>query len=212
MEIRHILAPADFSEAATQAVPIACELAQTVGAKLSRLHVIEVPVSAIEVALPLADLERESTVSSCAAEAGSPRIRASVPASIQIDGEGWLMKLYWIGIVVLLIMGAWAGHGSAGDLAPFIHDLKTGDESTRIRAVMALGESGDPHAVDALREALQDDSRLVRQYALHALMDLLRILEHTSRLVTRWLHELRDRFAQPVEEPQTTAVKRSFGD
>ena len=60
MEIRHILAPTDFSEHATQAVTTAFELAQTFGAKLSLLHVIEVPVYAIEVALPLEDLERDA--------------------------------------------------------------------------------------------------------------------------------------------------------
>ena len=60
MNIRHILAPTDFSEHATQAVTTAFELAQTFGAKLSPLHVIEVPVYAIEVALPLEALERDA--------------------------------------------------------------------------------------------------------------------------------------------------------
>jgi nucleotide-binding universal stress UspA family protein len=60
MEIRHILAPTDFSAPASQAVTAAYELAQTFGAKLSLLHVIEVPAYAIEVALPLEDLERDA--------------------------------------------------------------------------------------------------------------------------------------------------------
>jgi nucleotide-binding universal stress UspA family protein len=60
MEIHHILAPTDFSVYANQAVTSAFELAQVCGAKLSLLHVIEVPVYAIEVALPLADLEQEA--------------------------------------------------------------------------------------------------------------------------------------------------------
>jgi nucleotide-binding universal stress UspA family protein len=60
MEIHHILAPTDFSEAATETVTAAFELAQTFGAKLSLLHVIEVPVYAMEVALPLADLEQDA--------------------------------------------------------------------------------------------------------------------------------------------------------
>jgi nucleotide-binding universal stress UspA family protein len=41
MHIRHILAPTDFSAPANQAVSAAFELAQTFGAKLSLLHVIE---------------------------------------------------------------------------------------------------------------------------------------------------------------------------
>jgi universal stress protein A len=60
MNIRHILAPTDFSEHSTQAVTYAFELAQKVDAKLSLLHVIEVPVYAIEVSLPLEDLEQDA--------------------------------------------------------------------------------------------------------------------------------------------------------
>ena len=43
MEIRHILAPTDFSEFSQQAIEYAFALAQTFGAKLSLLHVIEPP-------------------------------------------------------------------------------------------------------------------------------------------------------------------------
>jgi nucleotide-binding universal stress UspA family protein len=60
MEIGHILSPTDFSEHAKQAVTSAFELAQTFGAKVSLLHVIELPVYAIAVALPLEDLERDA--------------------------------------------------------------------------------------------------------------------------------------------------------
>jgi universal stress protein A len=60
MNIRHILAPTDFSKHAQHAVTFAFELAQTVGAKLSLLHVIEVPVYPIEVSLPLVDLEQDA--------------------------------------------------------------------------------------------------------------------------------------------------------
>jgi universal stress protein A len=60
MDIHHLLAPTDFSAPASQAVTAAFELAQTFGAKLSLLHVIEVPAYAIEVALPLETLERDA--------------------------------------------------------------------------------------------------------------------------------------------------------
>ena len=60
MNVRHILAPTDFSEHSKRAVTYAFELAQKVGAKLSLLHVIEVPAYAIEVALPLEELERDA--------------------------------------------------------------------------------------------------------------------------------------------------------
>ena len=41
MEIRHILAPTDYSEFSKQAIEYAFALAQTFGAKLTLLHVIE---------------------------------------------------------------------------------------------------------------------------------------------------------------------------
>jgi len=60
MNVRHILAPTDFSEHSKQAVTYAFELAQKLHAKLSLLHAIEVPVYAIEVALPLEGLEADA--------------------------------------------------------------------------------------------------------------------------------------------------------
>ncbi|HXH14494.1 MAG TPA: HEAT repeat domain-containing protein [Alphaproteobacteria bacterium] len=120
------------------------------------------------------------------------------------------MKPYWIGLLALLVWVASVGSGGASGIDALIQDLRTGDETTRIRAVVALGDSADPKAVGALQEALHDESRLVRQYALHALKDLLQILERTSRLVTRWLHDLVDRLEQQLEEPQTTAAKHPF--
>jgi nucleotide-binding universal stress UspA family protein len=67
MEIRQILAPTDFSESSKQAVAYAYELAQTFGAKLLLLHVVELPVYPVEVFLPSTegttlfdDLERQA--------------------------------------------------------------------------------------------------------------------------------------------------------
>jgi nucleotide-binding universal stress UspA family protein len=60
MEIHHILSTTDFSAHAKGAVDSAFELAQTFAAKMSLLHVIEVPVYAIDVSLPLEDLERDA--------------------------------------------------------------------------------------------------------------------------------------------------------
>jgi universal stress protein A len=67
MEIRQILVPADLSEYSRQAVTYAHELAQTFGAKLLLLHVVEMPAYPVEVFLPSAaggtlmdDLERQA--------------------------------------------------------------------------------------------------------------------------------------------------------
>jgi universal stress protein A len=43
MEIRHLLVPTDFSEGSKQALEYALGLAQTFGAKLTLLHVVELP-------------------------------------------------------------------------------------------------------------------------------------------------------------------------
>jgi nucleotide-binding universal stress UspA family protein len=48
MNIRHILAPTDFSDYSKEAISYALELAQTFGAKLSLLHVVELPPYPIE--------------------------------------------------------------------------------------------------------------------------------------------------------------------
>ncbi len=66
MQIRQILAPTDFSECSKQAVACAYELAQTFGAKLVLLHVIEELPSYIGfippggAAMLLKDLERQA--------------------------------------------------------------------------------------------------------------------------------------------------------
>jgi HEAT repeat protein len=117
------------------------------------------------------------------------------------------MKRYWVGMVVVLVVMAWVGSGSARDIEPLVHDLRAGDEATRVRAVMALGDSGDTQAVEVLRYALHDESPLVRQYALQAFKHLLLMLAQTSRLVTQWLDELLER----LEEPHVITMKRPAG-
>ncbi len=113
------------------------------------------------------------------------------------------MKRYWVGMSVVLIVMAWVGSGFARGIEPLVHDLRTGDEATRVRAVLALGHSGDAQAVEVLRHALHDESQLVRQYALQAIKQLLLMLAQTSWLVTQWLDELLER----LEEPHVITVK-----
>jgi HPt (histidine-containing phosphotransfer) domain-containing protein len=117
------------------------------------------------------------------------------------------MKLWGVGMLVVLVLVAWVGPGSARGMEPLVHDPRTGDETTRVRAVLALGHSGDPQAVEVLRHALHDESALVRKHALEALKHLLQTLAHASRLVTHWLHELLERVEEWLEEPQVTTVR-----
>jgi HEAT repeat protein len=113
------------------------------------------------------------------------------------------MKRCWGGILIVLVVVAWVGPGAARGIEPLVHDLRTGDEATRVRAVLALGHSGEAQAAEVLREALHDESQLVRQHALHAFKHLLLRLAQTSRLVTQWLDDLLER----LEEPHATTVQ-----
>jgi nucleotide-binding universal stress UspA family protein len=68
MQFRHILAPTDFSDYSKQAVVFALELAKKFGAKLSILHVVELPPYPVEgyvapslTATFLDDLERQAS-------------------------------------------------------------------------------------------------------------------------------------------------------
>jgi nucleotide-binding universal stress UspA family protein len=68
MQFRHIMAPTDFSEYSKQAVTSALELVQKFGAKLTILHVIELPPYPVEGYVPpslsatfMDDLERQAT-------------------------------------------------------------------------------------------------------------------------------------------------------
>ena len=67
MQVRHILAPTDFSTYSQHAVASALELAKKFGAKLTILHVIELPPYPVEGYVPpsvsatfLDDLERQA--------------------------------------------------------------------------------------------------------------------------------------------------------
>jgi universal stress protein A len=68
MNIQRILAPTDFSELSKQGLTSALELAETFGAKLLLLHVVEPPTYPIEGIMPshlgttmLDDLERQAS-------------------------------------------------------------------------------------------------------------------------------------------------------
>jgi nucleotide-binding universal stress UspA family protein len=69
MEIRQILAPTDFSEFSIQAIESAFALAQTFGAKLLLLHVVELPAYPVEGFVPstmgttlIDDLQRQASL------------------------------------------------------------------------------------------------------------------------------------------------------
>jgi len=56
-----------------------------------------------------------------------------------------------------------------GNIEKLIHVVKRGDKPARIKAIRALGELGDPRAVNTLSRALQSDSWVERESAVIAL-------------------------------------------
>jgi Universal stress protein family len=86
MEIRHILAPTDFSDASNQAVTYALGLAHACGAKLSLLHVVEPLASPLNgyisadlITTLLDDLEREAhmQLAQLLSEAGAANVEVT---------------------------------------------------------------------------------------------------------------------------------------
>lgn len=92
MDIRHILAPTDFSDYSKDAIRYALELAQTFGAKLSLLHVVELPPYPIEGFVPstmgadlLNDLERQASAELAQVLPQAQEAKIEVTRSVVID-------------------------------------------------------------------------------------------------------------------------------
>ena len=90
MEIRQILAPTDFSEFSKQAIESAFALAQTFGAKLLLLHVVELPAYPVEGFVPstmgttlIDDLQRQASLDLAQVLREPPN--ATVEVSRQVD-------------------------------------------------------------------------------------------------------------------------------
>jgi HEAT repeat protein len=95
----------------------------------------------------------------------------------------------WILLAALLLTST-IGLADAGRLRPLIHDLKSADTETALKAVEGLGKSGDIRAVSPLLDALRDERGVVRQYAITALQHLVQTLDEVYIVVKRWLQAL----------------------
>jgi HEAT repeat protein len=110
----------------------------------------------------------------------------------------------------LLVVGAMTtSHGD--EFQRLIQDLRSSDEASRMKAVKALGQSGEMRALNPLLEALKDDSALVREHALEALRNLVKVLSDVYRLMRWWFQDLLNRLGIspqerviPVEKPVRT--------
>jgi universal stress protein A len=91
MEIRQILAPTDFSEFSKQAICDAFELAQTFGAKLLIIHVVELPAYPVEGFVPpsigttlLEDLERQASLELAQVHPETPDAKVEVMRQVVV--------------------------------------------------------------------------------------------------------------------------------
>jgi hypothetical protein len=95
----------------------------------------------------------------------------------------------WILLAALLLTSD-ISPAYADRLRPLIDDLKSADVETALKAISALGESGDIRAVSPLLDALRDERAAVRQSAAEALQHLVRALDDVYLVVKRWLQAL----------------------
>jgi HEAT repeat protein len=92
-------------------------------------------------------------------------------------------------LVALLLTSA-INLAYADRLQSLINDLRSADTETKLNAIKKLGESGDIRAVPPLVETLHDGRDVVRQYAIEALLNLSRVLDHVYVGLKRWLQTL----------------------
>jgi HEAT repeats len=90
----------------------------------------------------------------------------------------------------LLLLTCGIGLSDADQLQPLLDDLTSADMNTRLKAITALGESGEVRAIPPLIAALNDEHDVIRQYAAEALQNLARVLDDAYAVVKRWLHSL----------------------
>lgn len=93
-------------------------------------------------------------------------------------------------IVALLLLGMWHAPGEADNLDRLLHDATSGTPHVRLKALQALGNSGDVRAVQPLLAALQDLDPTIRSCAIAALQSLVRTLQGVYDAVAQWLDAL----------------------
>lgn len=89
----------------------------------------------------------------------------------------------------LIFTTALAGpsQADAADFGQLIRDATSGSESERLQALKALGQSGDPRALQTLLTAARDDNATIRDCARAALQTLSDTLHGLYRVVAEWI-------------------------
>jgi hypothetical protein len=93
-------------------------------------------------------------------------------------------------ISTLLLFGIGIPHLEANDIDRLIHDATSGSQQERLQALQALGNSGDPRALQPLLAALEDADPTIRDGAIVALQLLVRTLRGLYHTIAQWIKEL----------------------
>jgi hypothetical protein len=96
----------------------------------------------------------------------------------------------FISCLLLVAVWGWTSEAAADDINRFIQDATSASPRVRQQALEALGNSGDPRALQPLLVALHDDSPTIRQYAVAALRALSRTLKGVYHIMARWIDNL----------------------
>ena len=105
--------------------------------------------------------------------------------------QGQVMHLVaFISCLLVVAVWGWTPEVAADDIDRFIQDATSASPRVRQQALEALGNSGDPRALQPLLMALHDDSPTIRQCAVAALQALSRTLKGVYRIMARWIDNL----------------------
>jgi hypothetical protein len=96
----------------------------------------------------------------------------------------------FISCLLVGVAWGWTTEATADDIDRFIQDATSASPLVRQQALEALGNSGDPRALQPLLAALHDDSPSMRQCAVAALRTLSRTLKGVYRIMARWIDNL----------------------
>lgn len=96
----------------------------------------------------------------------------------------------FVSCLLAVVAWGWTTDATADDIDRFIQDARSASPLVRQHALEALGNSGDPRALQPLLAALHDDSPSIRQCAVAALRVLSRTLKGVYRMMARWIDNL----------------------
>jgi hypothetical protein len=115
---------------------------------------------------------------------------------------------YLVALVsVLALIGVWVPPTVADDIDRLSREATSGSLQVRLRALQALGHSGDLRALQPLLMALHDDDTTIRACAIAALQSLVRALKGLYDTVAQWIEALLATLQSPAREPPPTVER-----